>query len=266
MYILKKTVDSIKVFFSFFTEKDSVSCNTQGVDEFESKIGYHFKKRELLIQSLTHKSGVSLDDRKGLFSNERLEFLGDSVLNCLVTEHLYFRYPDQAEGQLSKIKSLLVSRKIIGDVAKPLGLGTHLFMGNSEKKSGGAKRTSIISNAFEAILGAIYLDGGLEPARKVLERFLYERIDNFLEDERNVNYKSQILEAAQHDGFGIPSYIMVSEEGPDHEKRFIIAIEIAGVRLGEGSGTNKKIAEQNAAFNASRNYSREFIVSHKKGV
>lgn len=267
MNLLKRTVDLIKSRFSFLSKKDETVPGTlHGVEELEAKLGYHFKNKELLHRSLTHKSGVAADDRKGLCSNERLEFLGDAVLNCLVTEHLYKRYPDQAEGQLSKVKSLLVSRKIIGDVARPVSLGKYLFMGHSEKKCGSHKRTSIISNAFEAVLGAVYLDGGLDSTRKILERFLFCRVDQFLEDEDNVNYKSQILEMAQRDGFGIPNYVLLSEEGPDHAKNFVVGIEIAGVRMGEGSGTNKKNAEQSAAFNATRNYSKEAILSQSKGA
>lgn len=198
----------------------------------------------------------------GLGSNERMEFLGDAVLNCLVTDHLYCLYPKKSEGQLSKVKSLIVSRKILGEIALSIDLGQFLSFGNSELKSGGVQRLSILSNAFEALLGALYLDGGLEQARQFLKRFLYDRIDTFLSDLDNINYKSRILESSQRDGFGIPRYATVAAIGPDHAKEFKVRIEIAGVALGEGCGPNKKIAQQNAAREAIVVYSKDFILSH----
>ncbi len=235
------------------------------LEKFQRRIKYHFRDIKLLRQSLTHKSCVNPDDKKRLFSNERLEFLGDAILNCLVTENIYKQYPEYSEGQLSKIKSLLVSRKILGEIAKSLGLGSFLIMGHSEKKAGGQKRLSIVSNAFEAVLGAIFLDGGIDRARKFLELFLFDGIEKFINDEDNINFKSNILEMSQGDGFGIPSYPLLSEEGPDHAKKFKVGIEIGGVRLGEGVGSNKKEAQQNAAYNALLNYDKKQIVSHFKG-
>jgi ribonuclease III, bacterial len=232
------------------------------LDKLQQSLQYQFREEQLLRQSLTHKSSVGPDDKMGLHSNERMEFLGDAVLNCLVTDHLYRLYPEKSEGQLSKVKSLIVSRKILGEIAQSIDLGQFLTFGNSELKSGGIQRMSILSNAFEAVLGAVYLDGGLEAARQFLERFLYNRIDTFLSDSDNINYKSRILESAQRDGFGIPRYAMVSAVGPDHAKEFKVRIEIAGMALGEGKGPNKKIAQQNAAREALIVYSKEVILSH----
>jgi len=229
----------------------------------QKAIGYRFRNKQLLMLSLTHKSSVGPDDKKGLRSNERLEFLGDAVLNCLVTEHLYRVYPKKTEGQLSKVKSLVVSRKILGEIAQALNLGEFLVFGYSEKKSGGDHRLSILSNAFEAVLGAVYLDGGLDKARKFLEKFLFGSIDAFLSDESNINHKSRILELSQRDGFGIPRYKVVSARGPEHAKEFTIQIEVGGAVLGEGSGPNKKIAEQNAARAALHSYSKEAILYSK---
>jgi len=222
--------------------------------QFQDRIGYYFKDMHLLVQSLTHKSHVSADDKKRLASNERFEFLGDSVLNCLVTDQLCALYPDYSEGQLSKMKSLLVSRKILGEIGASIDLGYYMIMGMSERNAGGKTRMSIISNAFEAVIGAVYLDGGFESARKVLKKLLYSHFDRFLMDEENVNYKSRILELAQSTGLGIPQYPLIEESGPDHSKRFVVAIEVAGVRLGIGEGLNKKIAQQNAAKDALENY------------
>jgi ribonuclease-3 len=222
------------------------------LDKLQHALDYRFRDAGLLTQALTHKSSVSSDDRKGLGSNERMEFLGDAVLNCLVTDHLYRLYREKSEGQLSKVKSLIVSRKILGEIALSLDLGRFLSFGNSELKSGGTQRMSILSNAFEAVLGAVYLDGGLESARHFLERFLYN----------NVNYKSRMLESAQRDGFGIPRYTTVEAIGPDHAKEFKVRIEVAKVALGEGKGPNKKVAQQNAAREALLVYSKDFILSH----
>jgi ribonuclease-3 len=233
------------------------------IASFQKTIGYTFGDTELLTLALTHKSSVGPDDKKGLMSNERLEFLGDAVINCLVTEHLYNAYPTKSEGQLSKVKSLVVSRKILGEIAHAFDLGQYLIFGYSERKSGGDQRMSILSNAFEAVLGAVYLDGGLPAARRLLTKFLFGGIDAFVSDESNINYKSRILELSQHDGFGIPRYHVVSATGPEHAKEFTIHVEVGGVTLGEGMGPNKKLAEQNAAREALKTYNKETITLSK---
>jgi ribonuclease-3 len=262
MNLLKRTVDWVSHRFL----RAGTRAGVHNVfEELQDRLAYHFRDQSLLSLALTHKSHTDPDDRKGLRSNERLEFLGDAVLDCLVTENIFLRYPDYSEGQLSKIKSLVVSRKIIGEIARSVDLGLYIITGQSEKKANGRARPSIMSNAFEAILGAVYLDGGIGEARRLLERFLYDQIEDFINDTENVNYKSQILELAQGDGFGIPTYPLIAAEGPDHAKKFRVAIEVAGVRLGEGEGLNKKVAQQNAAFNALRIYSKEMIQSRLKG-
>jgi ribonuclease III len=233
------------------------------LSRFQKSLHYRFRDIRLLRQALTHKSCVSADDREGIKSNERMEFLGDAVLNCLVTERLYRLYPEKSEGQLSKVKSLIVSRKILGEIALTIDLGQYLIFGNSEMKSGGVQRVSIVSNAFEALLGAIYLDGGLEASRVFLKRFVFCRIESFLSDSDNVNYKSKILELSQHDGFGFPHYTVIATSGPDHAKEYRVRIKVAGVTLGEGVGPNKKLAQQNAARAAIGTYGKDFILSHK---
>jgi len=244
-------------FASLFSRKKGADADA--LDRLQRVVGYRFRDRELLKHALTHKSFAGQDDALGLLSNERLEFLGDSVINCLVTEHLYHSHPDKSEGSLSKIKSLVVSRKILGEVAQGLELGKFLIMSPSEEKSGGRDRASTMSNAFEAVAGAMYTDGGLDVVRKFLERCLFGRIGGFLEDESNVNYKSKILEMSQHDGFGIPRYVTTEAIGPDHAKRFRVKIYVGGVEMGEGTGQSKKIAQQLAAQNANANYDRELI-------
>jgi len=161
-------------------------------------------------------------------------------LNCLITEHLYKMYPTRSEGQLSKVKSLVVSRKILGEIAYSFNLGDFLIFGYSERKSGGNQRMSILSNAFEAVLGAVFLDGGLDKARVFLNRFLFGSINGFLLDENNINYKSRILELAQRDGFGIPAVPGGVGDGAEHAKEFTIHIEVAASRSAKAQGPTRK--------------------------
>jgi ribonuclease III len=146
-----------------------------------------------------------------------------------------------------------------------MDLGDHLILGYSECKTGGRERLSVVSNAFEAVIGAMYMDGGLEPAKRFLEKFLFSHIDESCKKEDNINYKSWILEQSQRDGFGIPKYTVIGTTGPEHAKEFSVRIAIGGIPLGEGTGPNKKIAQQRAAYTASLNYNKETILSHIKG-
>lgn len=247
------------------SEEDSVVTNKSGkYTELEAKLGYSFKDESVLEKALTHKSSVKPeDDPKGLRSNERLEFLGDAVVDCLVTDELYKRYESHSEGQLSKMKSLLVSRKILGIVANRIDLDDFIIKGRSEKKNRRAKTSSVASNAFEALLGAVYVDGGIESVREILSKILFPSIEQFVNDVENRNYKSKILELAQADGLGIPRYPSISEEGPEHMKKFTVAIEINGVRLGTGVGKSKKEAQQEAARIAVNKYSKETVLNAK---
>jgi ribonuclease-3 len=256
----------VKIIRLFFGARGKTERNPEAGEQLQKVIGYRFRSIDVLNQALTHKSSIVPEDTKGLLSNERLEFLGDAVLNFLVTEHLYHRHPDKSEGQLSKIKSLVVSRKILGEVAQRIDLGRYLIFGISEEKSGGRNRLSTMSNAFEAVLGAVYLDGGIQDVKNLLQNFLFKRIPEFLQDERHINYKSRILELSQSDGFGIPRYITIEASGPDHAKEFTVQIEVAGVVLGKGVGSNKKIAQQHAAQQAIEYYSKELIISRCKGA
>jgi len=227
-------------------------------------LAYQFKDTSHLELALTHKSHTGRDDPRGITSNERLEFLGDAILNFVVTEHLYQRFPRKTEGSLSKMKSVLVSRKTLGLIAAELDLANCMIVGVSEEKSGGRNRPSVLSNALEAVIGAIYLDGGFECTRTSIEKILLSKADAILNDEENINYKSQILERSQEDGFGIPHYQTIQCSGPDHNKHFTIAVEVGGVILGQGSGSSKKIAQQQAAAQALKNYSKEHIETKRE--
>jgi len=216
----------------------------------ESKINYLFNNKEFMVQALKHRSFLSVSNEPRLFSNERLELLGDAVLGMVVVESLFRKFLDKEEGELTAIKSLLVSRKILAKVAREIGLGEVLLLNDAEEKAGGRSRPSILADAFEAIVGAIYLDGGLTNAVAFIENKLLNRIDEIISEELNKNFKSILLEYAQGNNFGVPRYKVKKEEGPDHDKVFTIEVLIENKVLGMGIGNSKKKAEQIAAKNA----------------
>lgn len=172
------------------------------------------------------------------------------MLGLVVTEALYESFPDRSEGDLTKAKSYIVSREILGKEARTLGLGSYLVLGNGEERSGGRKRKSILSDAYEALLGAMYLDGGLESVREFLKTHLLEDMESLLDRRTYKNYKSWLLEFAQEDGGRGPEYTVVDERGPDHQKLYTVEVRVHGRSLGTGTGTTKKKAEQAAAHEA----------------
>ena len=214
-------------------------------------LSYRFRNEALLIEALTHRSYLSENSGERQ-SNERMEFLGDAVLGLVVTDELYRCYPAASEGELTKIKSMIVSRDTLAVQAKKMGLGDVLILGNGEEKSGGRKRTSILADAYEALLGAIYLDGGLESVRRFLGEHLLYDIDAFISAKKHVNYKSDLLEYAQKRWQVKPSYSLLEETGPDHRKEFLVEVRVGDKILGTGRGQSKKKAEQEAARQAIR--------------
>ncbi|ERP38698.1 ribonuclease III [Chitinivibrio alkaliphilus] len=257
--------------FKQFLGKKGVSREKETGDTsyaaLEERIGYTFRDTSYLTKALRHKSSVSAEkDPRGIESNERLEFLGDAVVNCLVTEELYHRFPDKPEGHLSKYKSLLVSRKILGVLAERINLSEFLLTGPGEKRGPQKQVNSIASNAFEALIGAAFLDSGSDftAVRSILAQLLYPSINHFINDVENRNYKSRILELAQGDHLGSPRYITLSQKGPEHNKHFIVAVEVGGLRLGEGSGKNKKAAQQEAARVAIPKYTESFVAKARE--
>ncbi len=214
------------------------------MSSLEEVIGYGFRDRELLEEALTHKSHST--EHGGSRCNERLEFLGDSVLGLIVSYYLFLKNPSQDEGFLSKTKSALVSRANLARWAEALGLGRHLNLGAGEQLSGGTSRHSILANAMEAVLGAVYLDGGLACAEKLvlpwLEGQSAERLD--------IDHKSALQEFIQKRHKRPPDYEITSETGPEHEKVFTVRVYLGRKTLGLGTGKNKKEAQQAAARNA----------------
>lgn len=207
-------------------------------------------KPGLLDLALSHRSWVNSTGLSSIDSNERLEFLGDAVLDMVITDHLFTSRPTEDEGKLSKIKSLVVSAKVLAEVARALDLGTHIALSKSEERGGGRDRESILADAFEAIIGAIYLDAGYEPARGFLYRTLIGSLDNFMGDAELANYKSALLEHSQGKGWGAPQYEIEGTQGPEHGKRYHVAVRVRGEFWGRGSGASKKDAEQAAARDA----------------
>ncbi|KAA3617840.1 MAG: ribonuclease III [Calditrichaeota bacterium] len=211
-------------------------------------IKYEFENQDLLIQAVSHRS-FYVDAGKQLDSNERLEFLGDAVLDLIVTEFLYKKFQNENEGLLSQKKAILVSRKALGKISEEHGFGKYLILNKGEEKTGGRKRLSNLANLFEAILGAIYLDGGMEPSKKFVESFLISRYKELLKEKTFFNYKSLLLEYAQSKGWGTPTYAVLEESGPDHQKTFLINVVVNENWTASGKGPNKKSAEQKAAKN-----------------
>lgn len=215
--------------------------------ELERKLGYRFRERELLRQALTHRSHVHVTGMERIESNERLEFLGDSVLGMLVNEHLFDRFPAKEEGDLTKIKSLLVCGATLAKIGTQLGLGDHLLLSRSEAGTGGRGRDSILADTTEAIIGAIYLDGGLEASRTFIRRYVLINVNDTIQEQTHRNYKSLLQERLQARYKIPPRYKVSSTTGPDHARRFTVKVTLRGTVLGVGSGTSKKQAEQRAA-------------------
>lgn len=210
----------------------------------EEAVGFRFRRPELLRAALTHRSALSECGVE--VCNERLEFLGDSVLSAIVAHRLFDLHPSEAEGRLSKRKALLVSKPSLARWAKSLELGRHLYLGPGEEASGGRSRPSILSDALEALIGAVYLDGGFEAARRMVARWIEDEKAGFEETD----FKSRLQELMQKRFRAPPRYETVSTQGPEHDKTFSVAARMGKEVLGRGSGKSKKEAEQAAARDA----------------
>jgi len=226
-------------------------------------LGVSFHDLNLLNQALMHRSYVHDVDMDRGESNERMEFLGDAVLGLLVNEHLYARFTERQEGRLTKIKSLIVSETVLAKRAEELSLGEFVCLSDNERSSGGAGRASILADAFEAVIGAVYLDSGLPAARKFIESHLLDGMDKILAVDEYKNYKSVMQEHAQRKLGSRPRYRVVSAKGPEHERTFYVEVRLGGRSLGRGEGKNKKEAEQMAARHA---LAKLGVIKNKKGA
>jgi len=218
--------------------------------DLQARLGYTFGDPALLVHALKHRSYVYSHQGTGVESNERLEYLGDAVLDLVVAEYLFRRFRDRREGDLTQMKSLVVSRAVLARKARNLDLGRFVLLSPEERNAGGGQQPSILSDAMEAVLGAIYLDGGLRSCRRVVERTVLHDFAELTQREDYTNFKSMLLEHTQSIGSGHPKYHVQDEEGPDHEKVFSVEVSIAGERVGSGQGRSKKEAQQMAARDA----------------
>ncbi len=214
------------------------------------ELGIRIRDLSLLDQALSHRSYVHEQDMGRGESNERMEFLGDSVLGLVVNEALYEKFATRQEGRLTKIKSLLVSETVLSRRAEEIELGKYIHLSDNERLSGGGNRSSILADAFEAVIAAIYLDSGLDAARGFIEDHILADMEKLLNIEEYKNYKSVVQEHAQKKLGARPRYRVVSATGPEHERKFFVELKIDGRALGRGEGKNKKEAEQMAARNA----------------
>ena len=210
----------------------------------EERLGYQFTDRSLLENALTHSSYANEHRDAGMSSNERLEFLGDSVLGMVVADHLYREHPRMPEGELTRTRAALVCEGSLVEVARALDLGKYLRLGKGEDAGGGRERPSILADATEAVLAAIYLDGGIAQARRVIRTLI---LGNEEEMSASRDYKTALQELVQRESGQKLAYRLVAEEGPDHAKRFSVEVELNGKTVGAGEGRTKKAAEQNAA-------------------
>ena len=214
------------------------------IDSLEKKLGYEFKDKNLIIEALTHKS------YKQPYDNERLEFLGDAVLDLVVGEYLFFKFRTSDEGKLSKIRASLVNETGFDKLARALNLGDYILMSNAEDNNGGREKSSLLSNAFEAIMGAIYLEAGLKKVEEITIRLIEENHEEISLDSLFRDYKTTLQELTQA-RFGItPEYKVLSSRGPDHQKEFEVGVFIEGKEYARAVGKSKKIAQQEAAKEA----------------
>ncbi len=216
--------------------------------ELEDKIGYQFKNKNLLLQALTHSSYANEGKKHGR-NNERLEFLGDSVLSVIVAKHLFLKYKDIPEGELTKLRASLVCEKALDVFAQKLGLGEYLRLGKGEEMTGGRQRPSILADAFEAVIAALYLDGGYQAAQKFVLSFIPEDLD-VKSANQLADYKTTLQEIIQQNREEKIEYVLADEKGPDHAKVFTAEVLLNSNVIGVGEGSSKKQAEQNAAKEA----------------
>ena len=220
------------------------------IKDLETAIGYRFRNISLLQNALTHSSYANERWHNSLLSNERLEFLGDSVLGMLVAEYLYRTFPDRPEGELTRMRADMVCEKTLANVANSIGLGDHLLLGHGEEQSKGRTRNSILADAMESVIAACFLDGGMAAAEGIVKRFILTEVP--VKKMHNADYKTALQELVQQKKNQVLAYALIGESGPDHDKQFTVEVSLNGKPVGQGTGTSKKRAEQMAAQAAIR--------------
>jgi ribonuclease-3 len=217
------------------------------LNKLETILGYTFQNTGIINQALTHTSYINEENSGITLDNERLEFLGDAVINFVVSDYIYHLQPELDEGKLAKLKAVVVSESVLARQAKSIKLGDFLRLGKGELRSGGANRASILGDSFEAVIGALYLDGGIAVAQTFVLSQLQSTIDAVLQDTYTKDYKSLLQELAQSECGTTPKYEVVRQSGPDHNKVFVVKVIIKDIDFGMGKGKSKKEAEQKAA-------------------
>ena len=218
------------------------------IKDLEAAIGYQFHNISLLQNALTHSSYSNERWHNSLLSNERLEFLGDSILGMLVAEYLYGNFPDRPEGELTRMRADMVCETTLAAVANTIHLGDHLLLGHGEEQGGGRTRDSILADAVESVIAASFLDGGMEAAERFIRRFILVQVP--VTKLHNADYKTQLQELVQQKRNQVLTYLLAGESGPDHDKQFDVQVALNGTVVGSGRGSSKKRAEQDAARNA----------------
>lgn len=216
------------------------------ISSIEKNIGVEFTNKNLLEIAVTHRSFLN-ENRSVPEHNERLEFLGDAVLELIVSDFLYRKYPDRAEGELTSFRSALVRTDSLAQTSRSLGLGDHLRLSRGEEESGGKDKDYLLANTFEAVLGAIYIDKGYEVCNKFVERVLLPNIEDIVKNRLDIDNKTRIQELAQSVYKSTPIYEVINEVGPDHDKTFTVVVKIDNRVFGEGTGSSKQRAEEQAA-------------------
>lgn len=215
------------------------------------RIGANFNDIEILKSAFVHRSYLNENKSAGLRSNERLEFLGDAVLELVVTDFLYKKYTDKPEGELTAIRSALVKGKTLSEVSSSLGFGEFLLLSEGEKEGSDKAKSLILANCMEAVIGALYLDSGIKDVKSFIENHIIKNnLDNILEKKLYIDPKSEYQEVIQEKYKETPKYELISEDGPDHDKKFVCGVRVGGKIVAKGSGRSKNSAEQDAAKNA----------------
>ncbi len=216
------------------------------IEEFEKIIGVIFQNKELLKDALTHRSYVN-EHKESKTHNERLEFLGDAVLELVVSDYLYNKYLDRPEGELTSFRSALVKTESLADTATTLNIGEYLLLSKGEEDTGGRTKNYLLANTFEAIIGAMYLDRGYDTCREFIYAHLLDKLKDIVKNRSDIDSKTKIQEMAQAKYKVTPVYEVVDEQGPDHEKEFTVVVKIDKKEIGRGKGSSKQRAEEDAA-------------------
>jgi ribonuclease-3 len=230
--------------------KSTVAKIEDLINELQRLIGHQFADVDLLREALTHKSFSNENPEETTACNERLEFLGDAVLDLVIGQRTFHDYPKLHEGDLTRVRAELVRERNLAEVARRINLGTYLKMGRGERRSGGENKDSLLANAVEAVFGAVFIDGGYSAAQTVIEKLFIDEIKLAANNEFDVDYKTRLQELCQRAHRQTPDYVLIDETGPDHQRHYSIEVHLHGKRVSSGEGRSKKLAEQDAAKGA----------------